>query len=1358
MRQDPIPRNRFVLALGLALPLCLSAQTEIEPNNNTVQATPVAYNTAMAGNTGACTTTDNTVDYFLLTPSDHGVMRIQTAMSNSGGTDLTVTMNLRNSSGTLLETYNVTAGGNNSVVNETFTHLCSGVGNYFISINNPSGAVCTDYSFTYDVLPPVFGSDQEPNNSSVQAADTLAAGVDRDGRMDFLYGDAVDYHRILAPNDGVLTVTVDAEHAGATAGTMTLRLRNNSSTQLESWTVNVGANGVPANNTFTHRCTGTELVYFLSFEGPSDCGISYRFNYTVQQPFYGDDAEPNNNSVQAIMASAGSDYDGRLNFDYDNTLDWYRLQAPNDGVLTLTVWAEHADGAPGSVDVRLRNNSTTQLELWTVTVGANGVPAQNNFIHRCTGTENIYYLDLSNADVCGVSYRFNYSVAAPVFGDDAEPNENTVQATIANAGTDYVGRLDFDYDNTTDYYRLQAPDDGVITVNIQAEHSGPGAGTITARLLNSAVTQLETWTVNIGPDGTAQSNTFSHNCIGTEQVYYLRLESPSVCGTSYSLNYSVASPFFGDDLEPNNSSVQASLIDLDAGSVPGRVNFEYDDNTDWFKVNHPGGILTVDIDAENAGPAGTMTVRIRNSASTVQATNSTAAVGGNGMPASSTTATTGSVAAGTYYIEVQSTTVCGVSYSLNCYDDDNDGTCNAFDLCSGGPEPGTPCDDGDATTENDAIDMNCVCIGTSIFDCPNLMADIGDACDDGDAGTYGDVVDANCACIGTPYDCPALMANIGDACDDMDPNTTGDAIDANCVCTGSSVFDCPNLMLNIGDACDDGDAATHDDVVDANCVCAGTPYDCPNLMADIGDACDDMDPNTTGDAIDANCVCTGSSVFDCPNLMLNIGDACDDSDAGTHDDVVDANCVCAGTPYDCPNLMADIGDACDDGDPNTSNDVVGSNCVCAGTPVGSCPGFLVELLIQLDANGGDGITWEFRDAVDNVLDSGGPYVGQANVLISENVCLEDQQGDHFTLRLFDSFGDGLTGGYWEIRNDQGDVILHDNGDFGDQSPSAAPFSLSYIEGHGFDLPLGPAGIMSSSCQVFNYSGFGKVYADLIGGAALYQFEFCDPNAGWRRRIAVPRNWVKISEMQTYPLVPGTTYFVHVRVDQGASGFSDDNFGPGCEMAVDPSAANPCTQLIDDPDLPTFSCGATKSFGGGDKIWTRPIAGATQYRFRFENAGEGYVRYLVKPTYVLVLNWTTYPLEDGVTYDVSVESFMGGQWSGFCGNVCALTIQNTNAALTRELSTEEGQRVDLEIWPNPTDGRGFEVLATGGANVITERTMTISDMTGRVVLTRRFAQAGDLRTTVSLPDGLPAGSYLVSITSDQHVAHRTLIVR
>ena len=36
----------------------------------------------------------------------------------------------------------------------------------------------------------------------------------------------------------------------------------------------------------------------------------------------------------------------------------------------------------------------------------------------------------------------------------------------------------------------------------------------------------------------------------------------------------------------------------------------------------------------------------------------------------------------------------------------------------------------------------------------------------------------------------------------------------------------------------------------------------------------------------------------------------------------------------------------------------------------------------------------------------------------------------------------------------------------------------------------------------------------------YQFKFSNPDQGFHRRIVVPRNWVKFSEMVTNPLVPG----------------------------------------------------------------------------------------------------------------------------------------------------------------------------------------------------------------------------------------------
>lgn len=46
-------------------------------------------------------------------------------------------------------------------------------------------------------------------------------------------------------------------------------------------------------------------------------------------------------------------------------------------------------------------------------------------------------------------------------------------------------------------------------------------------------------------------------------------------------------------------------------------------------------------------------------------------------------------------------------------DADGDGTCDAFDLCPGGPEPGSACDDGNANTVADVITAECICLGNS---------------------------------------------------------------------------------------------------------------------------------------------------------------------------------------------------------------------------------------------------------------------------------------------------------------------------------------------------------------------------------------------------------------------------------------------------------------------------------------------------------------------------------------------------------------------------------------------------------------------------------------------------------------------
>ncbi len=183
-------------------------------------------------------------------------------------------------------------------------------------------------------------------------------------------------------------------------------------------------------------------------------------------------------------------------------------------------------------------------------------------------------------------------------------------------------------------------------------------------------------------------------------------------------------------------------------------------------------------------------------------------------------------------------------WDVNCdcvgtfQDTDEDGTCDADDLCPGGLEPGTACDDLDPCTTGDVIGANCLCAGTfedsdgdGTCDADDVCAngpEPGTPCDDGDATTEDDVVTANCECEGTPitvFDCPDLQANIGDDCDDSDPNTEDDTVNANCECVGTpvEVFDCPQFEANIGDPCDDGNSETFGDAYNTNCECVGVP-------------------------------------------------------------------------------------------------------------------------------------------------------------------------------------------------------------------------------------------------------------------------------------------------------------------------------------------------------------------------------------------------------------------------------------------------------------------------------------------------------------------------------------------------------
>jgi hypothetical protein len=185
---------------------------------------------------------------------------------------------------------------------------------------------------------------------------------------------------------------------------------------------------------------------------------------------------------------------------------------------------------------------------------------------------------------------------------------------------------------------------------------------------------------------------------------------------------------------------------------------------------------------------------------------------------------------------------------------------------------------------------------------------VGDVCDDGNAETQNDIWNAECVCAGEIVGCTALSA-----CN-YNPLATVD--DFSCVFQG--------------DVCDDGLAETINDVYGFDCMCAGEVvsvagctepnacnYDMSATTDDgscffIGDACDDGLTETSGDMIDADCMCVGEVVM---TMGCTNADACNYDATATIDD---SSCIFPG-------------ESCDDGDANTSNDVYNANCECEGT-------------------------------------------------------------------------------------------------------------------------------------------------------------------------------------------------------------------------------------------------------------------------------------------------------------------------------------------------------------------------------------------------------------------------------------------
>jgi hypothetical protein len=258
------------------------------------------------------------------------------------------------------------------------------------------------------------------------------------------------------------------------------------------------------------------------------------------------------------------------------------------------------------------------------------------------------------------------------------------------------------------------------------------------------------------------------------------------------------------------------------------------------------------------------------------------------------------------------------------------------DLCPGGPEPGTACDDGSTCTINDVIGSNCQCAGTVVDTDGDGTCDAEDGCPADplkiSAGTCGcGTADtdtdndgtANCidGCPNDPLKIAAGTCGCGVVDSDTDNDGTADCIDG-----------CPNDPLKIAaGACGCGSADTDaDNDGTADCI-DGCPND-PLKIAAGTCGCGTADTDTDNDGT-ANCI------DGCPNDPLKI--AAGTCGCGTADTDMDndgtADCI-DGCPNDPLKIVAGTC-GCGIADTDTDNDGT-ANCVdsCPNDPLKIAPG------------------------------------------------------------------------------------------------------------------------------------------------------------------------------------------------------------------------------------------------------------------------------------------------------------------------------------------------------------------------------------------------------------------------------------
>lgn len=282
---------------------------------------------------------------------------------------------------------------------------------------------------------------------------------------------------------------------------------------------------------------------------------------------YATESEPNNTKATANTFALNGSNTGAIGAAADE--DWWSITTTGDGKLDITVTSNNGQYIWGYL---YDNDGTTQLNAQatngTIVLSTDGL---------ATGT---YYVRLVAYYGGGTpSYTISNALTVPAQAIDQEPNGTRAQAKSFPLNGSRTGHINYYYNlvrDSADWYKITTTGDGNLDITLTSNN---GQYIWCYLYDNNGTTQL---------NAQATSGTFVLSTNGLAAgTYYVKITAYSGNGyIPYTISNTFTTPVQANDLEPNDTKAQALTLGLN-NSTTGHINYSYNnarDVSDWYKV------------------------------------------------------------------------------------------------------------------------------------------------------------------------------------------------------------------------------------------------------------------------------------------------------------------------------------------------------------------------------------------------------------------------------------------------------------------------------------------------------------------------------------------------------------------------------------------------------------------------------------------------------------------------------------------------------------------------------------------------------------------------------------------------------